>query len=183
MNIQIDWFQIIIQGIGFLGILAAVIAFQAKTHRNIILFRNANTLLFALQYFLLGAYSGAAMNMLSLVRNEIYSWCIRRNKKTIYAQMVFCGIYVVSGILTWAGIESLIIIISKFFSTYAYGVKDTKWLRILTLISVSCMLVYNIYARSLAGVACEILTIISLVIALIRFYVLPRKETKHTDTV
>ena len=174
MNIQIDWFQIMIQGIGVLGILAAVIAFQAKTHRNIILFRNANTLLFALQYFLLDAYSGAAMNMLSLVRNEIYSWCIRRNKKTIYAQIIFCSIYIVSGILTWAGIESLIIIISKFFSTYAYGVKDTKWLRILTLISVSCMLVYNAFAGSLAGVACEILTIISLVIALVRFYVLPK---------
>ena len=179
MNIHIDWFQIMIQGIGFVGIVAAIIAFQAKTHRNIILFRNANTLLFALQYFLLGAYSGAAMNMLSFVRNEIYSWCIKKNKKTIYAQMVFCGIYIVSGILTWAGIESLIIIISKFFSTYAYGIKDTKWLRIFTLISVSCMLVYNIYARSWAGVICEVFTMISLIIALVRFYVLPKHQKEN----
>lgn len=179
MNIQIDWFEILIQGIGFVGIVAAIIAFQAKKHRNIILFRNANTLLFALQYLLLDAYSGAAMNMLSFVRNEIYSWCIKKNKKTIYAQMVFCGIYIVSGILTWAGIESLIIIISKFFSTYAYGIKDTKWLRIFTLISVSCMLVYNIYARSWAGVICEVFTIISLIIALVRFYVLPKHQKEN----
>lgn len=179
MNIQIDWFEILIQGIGFVGTVAAIIAFQAKKHRNIILFRNANTILFALQYFLLGAYSGAAMNMLSLIRNEIYSWCIRRNKKTIYAQMVFCGIYIVSGILTWAGIESLIIIVAKFFSTYAFGVKDTKKLRLLTLISVSCMLVYNIYARSWAGVLCEIFTISSLIIALVRFYVLPKYKKQE----
>lgn len=174
MEIQIDCFEIFIQSIGIIGIIAAIIAFQAKKHRNIILFRNANTLLFALQYFLLGAYSGAAMNMLSLLRNEIYSWCIKRNKKTIYAQIVFCSIYIVSGILTWAGIESLIIIISKLFSTYAFGVKDTKVLRILSLISVSCMLVYNIYARSWAGVICEIFTITSLIIALVRFYVVPK---------
>jgi hypothetical protein len=179
MNIQIDWFEILIQGIGFVGIVAAIIAFQAKKHRNIILFRNANTLLFALQYLLLNAYSGAAMNMLSFVRNEIYSWCIKKNKKTIYAQMVFCGIYIASGILTWAGIESLIIIISKFFSTYAYGIKDTKWLRIFTLISVSCMLVYNIYARSWAGVICEVFTMISLIIALVRFYVLPKHQKQN----
>ena len=176
MEIQIDWFEILIQGIGALGTIAAIIAFQAKKHRSIILFRNANTLLFALQYLLLGATSGALMNMLSLVRNETYSWCIKRNKKTIYAQIAFCIIYVISGIATWKGIESLIVIFSKFFSTYAYGIKDTKWLRIITLISVTLMLIYDALVGSWAGVVCEIFTIVSLVTALIRFFVLPKAQ-------
>ena len=61
--------QIIIQAIGILGILASVIAFQKKKHNQILLFKTLNEFLFAIQYFLLGAYTGMAMNLVGCVRN------------------------------------------------------------------------------------------------------------------
>ena len=50
--------QVCIQVIGALGVLAAVLAFQCKRHDRVMVLRTANELLFALQYALLGAWTG-----------------------------------------------------------------------------------------------------------------------------
>lgn len=73
--------DIIIQLIGGLGIIASIISFQCKKHNSILLFRTLNEFIFAIQYFLLGAYTGMAMNLVGCVRNIIFTKQILQNKK------------------------------------------------------------------------------------------------------
>ena len=47
-------YDIIVRGIGILGILAVVLAFQCRKHSHILIFRAANEFLFAVQYLLFG---------------------------------------------------------------------------------------------------------------------------------
>ena len=66
-------YDIIIQSIGGIGLLCAVIAFQCKKHKNVMLFRTLNEMFFAIQYLCLASYTGVAMNLIGSVRNIIFA--------------------------------------------------------------------------------------------------------------
>lgn len=161
-----DWLT---QGLGVLGILASVLSFQCKSHKRIMLFRTMNELLFGLQYVLLGAYTGAAMNAVGCVRNLIFSRQVETGKKTWLSRALFSGAFVIFSIVTWSGPKSLLVGIAKVLSTFAYGCTDTRRLRWIILFTSTSWLLYNLCVHSIAGVICEAFTLLSLVVSLIRF--------------
>ena len=81
--------DIIIQAIGGLGVLASIISFQCKKHNSILTFRTLNEFMFAIQYFLLGAYTGMAMNLVGCVRNIVFTKQVAQNKKTTVTTIIF----------------------------------------------------------------------------------------------
>lgn len=169
---------IIIQLIGGLGILASIISFQCKKHNFVLLFRTLNEFLFAIQYFLLGAYTGMAMNLVGCIRNIIFTKQISKHKKTTVGVILFSVLFTVFGIVTWQGLKSVLIIIAKILSTLAYGNKNTSFVRKTILISSTGWLVYNLLVFSIAGVLCEAFTLTSIIIGIIRLDILPLKNKK-----
>ena len=165
--------DVIIQLIGGLGIIASIISFQCKKHNSILIFRTLNEGIFALQYFLLGAYTGMAMNLVGCIRNIIFTKQIMQNKKTTTTTIVFGILFLLFGIFTWQGIKSIIIIMAKMLSTIAYGNKNTTIVRAILFITCSSWLIYNYYVFSIAGMLCESFTLISLIIGVIRLDVIP----------
>lgn len=158
----------IIQGIGVLGITASVISFQCKKHGAILTFRTLNELLFAVQYLLLGAYTGAAMNLIGCVRNTVFTQMVKRGKKTTGMCAVFSVLFLVFTAATWAGPKSILIGVAKVLSTVAYGNENPKIVRRLIFLTSSGWLVYNAVVGSYAGVLCEAFTIVSILVAIIR---------------
>lgn len=114
--------DIIIQIIGAFGILASIISFQCKKHNSILFFRTLNEFIFAIQYFLLGAYTGMIVNLVGCVRNIIFSKQISKNKKTTFSIIIFSIMFVVFGFAVWQGPKSLLIIFAKVLSTLAYRI-------------------------------------------------------------
>lgn len=171
--------EILIQAFGFGGILAAVIAFQCKKHKTILFWRTTNEFLFAVQYLLLGAYTGMAMNLVGCVRNIIFAHNVERKKNNLPFIIFFCLLFIGSGIYTWQGYASIFIIVAKLITTLAYGNKNTTIVRCCVLVTSSSWLVYNLFAGSDAGVICEILTLSSLVLGIIRLDILPRIQKKN----
>ena len=165
--------DVIIQLIGGLGIIASIISFQCKKHNSILIFRTLNEGIFALQYFLLGAYTGMAMNLVGCIRNIIFTKQIMQNKKTTTTTIVFGILFLLFGIFTWQGIKSIIIIMAKMLSTIAYSNKNTTIVRAILFITCSSWLIYNYYVFSIAGMLCESFTLISLIIGVIRLDVIP----------
>ncbi|MBR2019600.1 MAG: YgjV family protein [Clostridia bacterium] len=159
---------ILIQVIGYIGVLFVVIAFQCKTHKRVIVLKTTNELIFALQYFLLGAYTGVAMNLVGSLRNFIFVAQVEKGKSTRVAQVVFSLFFVVFGILTWQGPISIAVIAAKLVTTIAYGLKNTRLIRFLTLPTSICWLIYNVVANSSAGVLCEAFTSLSILTAILR---------------
>ena len=166
-----------IQGLGFVGILASILSFQCKTHKRILFFRTLNEFLFGLQYLLLGAYTGAAMNAVGCIRNYVFSMQVRRGKKTVLSRALFSAGFLLFAPATWSGPKSLLIAAAKVLSTYAYGCTDTVRMRWIILTTSASWLIYNACIGSVAGILCEAFTLASLIVALIRFRRHPRSRS------
>lgn len=176
-------FEIFVQFIGVCGVICSLIAFQCKTHGKILFFRTMNEFLFGIQYIFLGAYTGAAMNFIGCVRNIFFAQQVKRGKKTIVSRIVFSVFFIIMVAFTWSGSKSLLIGIAKVASTFAYGCKNTVVMRFIILVTSTAWLIYNIQAGSLAGMLCEIFTLGSIIVALIRIAVekLKSKSEKQAE--
>ena len=174
--------DILIQLIGAFGIAASIAAFQFKKHGTILVFRTLNEALFAVQYFLLGAFTGAAASLIGIARNLIFKNRVAKGKTTTLFIAIFSALFVLFGILTWEGPKSILIIVAKVLSTVSYGNKNTSVIRVIGLVTTTSWLVYNWFVFSIAGVLCEAFTLTSLLVGIVRLDLLPRwKKTTHED--
>ena len=173
--------DICIQIIGGFGILASIVSFQCKKHGTILFFRILNEFIFAIQYFLLGAYTGAVVNLIGCVRNYVFIRQISKSKKTTALIVAFSIIFVIFGLASWEGPKSLLIIGAKILSTIAYGNKNTSVVRGIIFTTGTSWLIYNYSVGSIAGVLCEAFTLISLITGIVRLDIIPRlsREKKH----
>ena len=174
--------DIVIQAIGGLGIIASIAAFQFKKHGTILLFRTLNELLFTVQYFLLGAWTGAAASVIGIARNLIFKRRVEKKQNTAFFIALFSALFTIFGILTWEGPKSILIIVAKVLSTVSYGNKNTTVIRTIGLITTTSWLVYNWFVFSIAGVLCEAFTLTSLIVGIVRLDLLPRLKKHKTKT-
>ena len=177
-------FYILTQIVGYVGVVFVVIAFQCKKHKHVLVLKTTNELIFALQYLMLGAYTGVAMNFIGSLRNFIFVAQVEKGKSTRVGQVLFSVFFVAFGIATWQGPISIAVIAAKLVTTIAYGIKNTRVIRFLTLPTSICWLVYNVVANSTAGVLCETFTSLSIVTAMVRIeliepYLRRRAERKE----
>lgn len=172
--------ELFIQLIGALGVVASIISFQCKKHRSILIFRTLNEGIFTVQYILLGAYTGAAMNIVGCTRNMIFAKQKGGTKKTV---VLFSILFFVFGLLTWQGLKSLLIIVAKVLSTIAYGNKNTTVVRAIIFFTSVSWLLYSILIGTVAGAVNEALTIGSILVGIVRLDVIPRlKKEKPSAT-
>ena len=125
----------LVQLLGFLGLSASVAAFQCKKHKTIVLLRTLNELVFGLQYFFLGAYTGLAMNLIGSVRNILFTRQVEKGRSTKSTMVIFSVLFAIFGLLTWQGMKSLMIVAAKVVSTVAYGNKNPAVVRVLVLLT------------------------------------------------
>lgn len=159
---------IIAQLIGCVGFVLNIFAFQCKKHKGIMLFKTGSELVLTVQYLLLGAYTGAAMNLVGCFRSTIFAMQVEKNRSTRLSRVIFCVFFIVFGLLTWDGPISIFAILGKAGSTIAYGMKKSSIVRLLTLPTCIFWLIYNVHCRSLAGVLSDAFSLISIVVAMIR---------------
>ncbi len=176
---------LIIQLIGFLGLAMSIVAFQFKTHRRIVLCKMTSELFFALQYVLLGAWTAAVLDCLSVVRNLLFVHRAKKNLSTLPVIVGFGAFVVITGFFTFDGLFSLLPIGSKLLTTVSYGIKNEKWLRIITLPSCIMWIIYNLSVGSLAGAITDVLTLGSLLIAMYKFDFkqAPTRDTPRAEEV
>lgn len=164
-----DLLEYVTQFIGVLGMLAAIIAFQCKQHKKLMIYRTANEMLFAVQYAMLGAYTGVAMNVFGSIRNTVFTVMVAKKKNTTAMRFFFSAVFAIFIAITWDGFKSILSGFAKIVSTFAYGSSNPYFVRISILTTSLCWCIYNLYVKSFAGFISEILTISSIIISLIRF--------------
>lgn len=169
-------FEIIVQAIGFIGIALNIWAVQFNKHWQIVLIKTFGALAFVVQYLLLKAWTGAAMDSLGIIRNIIFIFAVQKGKSTKPWVIVFVALTAVIGVFTWEGLISILAIVAKLLSTVSYGINNAHKIRMINLPSSGCWLVYNTLHFSLAGLLNEILVITSIVIAEVRLHKQKRKQ-------
>lgn len=158
------------QIISAIATLLLLLSFQQKTHKKIVLMQAVSGLLFGIQYMMLGAYEGMICNYIGTVRSVAYSF---RGKSKLVDSLVcpilFAVIFVISGIVTYKNIFSLLPIVAMFIASFVLWMPKTQQLRALTMPTSAMWLVYNAVSHSYVAVLTEVLNLISIIIALIRF--------------
>lgn len=171
--------QIFIRAVGIAGFVLGVAAFQSNKHKTIVLTKLGSEVAFTIQYFLLNAYTGSIMNFVGVIRNFVFYKLVEKNKSTKLAMWIFCGIYVLSAIITWEGPASLLPLIGKLCSTVAYSLKNTRAIRIINIPTLTMWIVYNITCGAWEALLTDSISLISILIAMGRFDIVPYFKKKR----
>lgn len=168
------------QIIGFIAMFLCVMSYQAKSAHAIRLIQIVMSFFWVIHFILLGKYTGAVINGVGLVRTIIFFFRGKKWADNIFWLYFFIAAFIVTGIITWESWLSLLCVVAMIFGTLSLYMTDPKLVRIFALGCCPLWLIYDAFAHSYAGVLNEAVTIVSIIVALIRY----KKKTvvpKETD--
>ena len=169
---------IFVRILGILGLITGAIPFQFKRHKHIVLCKGLSTVFFATQYFLLGAYTGAWMDLISSTRNFIFYKFVEKGKSTLPVILAFSLLLVIITATSWGGWFSLLPLIAKILSTVSYGMKKERLLRLITLPSCILWVIYNIIVGGYEAALGDLLNFASILIGIYKFDIRKPKEVE-----
>lgn len=159
----------IIQGVGVLGLLFSIIAFQNKIRKNILRFQSVSGIFFIIHFFLLSALAGAAMSVIVVIRNFVFE---KKETNSWARSPIWFILFVVAGgvsvLLLKQGLISILPAIGVFFGTLAMWQNKPKYIRIYMLLSGLSWVPYLIVVRSYPGLIAQLIGGISLLIGMYR---------------
>ena len=165
---------IVAQVIGVLAVVLYLVSFQLKKRKQIVLATCTSNSLYVLQYLLLGAFSGAILDILSTI-SSFFAGKKRAPWLQRYAKLVACTIFAlifVAGltisILQRDWIE-LLPIAGALLQTGCLWFDDEQTIRKFGLAGAPFWLIYNYISQAYGAAIGSLLTIISTVIAIVRY--------------
>lgn len=169
----------IAQILGIIALSFAVVSYQQKTHKRILVFQLLANTTFCIHFIMLGAVTGGILNAVAATRAIIF---VNKGKKWAENKIwlwVFCAVSIIVGILTWKDLYSILPILGMLCTTAALWIKTPKYVRLVSFPSSPLWLVYNAVNNSFAGAITEIITMCSIIIAIIRLDL--NKNTKSSE--
>lgn len=160
---------ILAQICGIIALILTVIAVQFKTKEKIVMCSVFANIVVAIQFFLLNAITGAVVSIINTIRCIIFYYYKKKDMKpSIIILLIFEIIAVVSGIMSWQNIWSIIPIIVTVIYTYGLWQDNVKVIRIATGIAGFGWAIYDIIVMAYVGAIQEASQLISAIIALFR---------------
>lgn len=170
---------IIPQIVGLLAVVTFLLSYQQKKRRGIIIFNTVSRALYILQYILLGAYSGALLDVLgalsSIVATKKETPFIKKHFKAVLIGIN--AVIVVAGLLIYKTPLDLLPILGVVLHTGAFWIDDEKIIRRVSLAGSPFWFIYNLLSRAYFSALGDILTMVSIIIAMIRY------RNKKSDTL
>lgn len=164
--------------LGFISVALFFYSYQCTEKRKLVAVQTVATALSCVQYLLIGALSGFALNVVCIIRNFAFNYRDKKQSKSLILPIVFSlGMAVVSA-FSWEGIHSLLITSGLVVNTMCMGIFDAKDFRKTILVSSSLILAYNAFAFSYSGMLSESISLLSVVIGIIRY-----NSTQSVQTV
>ena len=160
---------ILIQSVGWLALICSSISFLQKKRISLLLWQATATLISSLYLFLLGAYEGACLDLLSFVGKMVFSKGGAVFKISLSAWRVFFLIcMLIAGILTWSDIFSLLAILGSCLSLFALSMKSPAKIRLISLLVGPCWIIYNLVYHAYPSILMECIALTSIIIGIIK---------------
>ena len=156
------------QGFGILAIILGFISYQLKTQRQLLLIQSTVAVVFCIHYFLIGAYSGMAMNAVNIIRNVAYDYRTQKGLRTKLIPIAFVAVQVVMCALTWEAWYSIFVLLGICINTYCMSFSDPQNVRKSILVSSPLVLLYDGFAHSVGGMIYESVSIVSAFVGILR---------------
>ena len=156
---------------GALAVILFLGSYQLKTRKNIIFCNVLSRVLYILQYIFLGEFIGAAMDI-----SAIPSSMIAEKKEHPFVKkyempiIITVNLLIVGlGIAFYKNVYSLLPIFGVLFETVALWFSRERVVRLVSLFGAPFWLSYNLICGAYASAVGNILTMISILLALYRY--------------
>ncbi len=164
---------IIPQIIGLLAVATFILSYQQKKRSSIITFNVISRVLYILQYLLLGAFSGAVLDILgaisSVIAGKKHIAFIKKHTTailiSIHACIILAGVIIAFINRSWLDLFSLT---GVLLHTSAFWINNEKIIRRVSLLGSPFWFVYNLLSRAYGSAIGDVLTMCSIIIAMIR---------------
>lgn len=162
------------QIVGIVAVGLYLSSYQLKKRKHIVLITCISNALYVLQYIMLGAFSGAVMDLMSTISSF---FAVRKNTQPFrkYAKPFAClnliiiaaaGITV--AVLRKDAIE-LLALIGALFQTGGLWFEDEQTIRKFGLCGAPFWLVYNFISQAYGAALGSVIAIVSIIIAMVRY--------------
>ena len=162
--------EMAVQAIGFVGVAFFIASYQIKSNKTLCLCQMIGCIIFCVQFFIMGEYTGAVSLIINIIRNLLlvkraeWKWVDRRS-----TMLAILALLAAMTIYTWNGIISLLPFVMVAVTTIGYWSNNAQKIRLSQFIGSPCVLLYDVLIRSWGGVLNETITLVSIIISVIRF--------------
>ncbi len=168
--------EILAQIFGIIGLIIMAIGMQFRRKKNMLLAQIATNTCYIIQYFLLGAITGAFTFIVNNLRSStFYYYSKKRKKPNIWLLFLFSVLAITMGLTTYKNIFSIIPVTSSVITTYGAWQKKAKIFRIAIMISSFILIFHDLYFGAYAGMLSYTITFTSTLIGFIK-YQIPKKN-------
>jgi hypothetical protein len=138
--------------------------------------------LYTVHFYLLGAFTGSAMNAVGGTRSYIYSK-VTPSIKNIWVLLFFTVLAIGATIWTWQGYISILPLLGSSSGAIAYWQSNPKIIRRLAMIAPPLWFTYNAISGSYPGMAIEVIMLTSNIVGQYRFDVRRSKGATRMPVV
>jgi len=166
--------EIIAQVMGIFGLIIIVLSFQAKENKKFFILQGLGSLMFFINFLMIGAIAGALFNMANLVRGLLFSKESKKVWKLVLVEILYIGCFVFSLWTVWGNGFQIFLSSLPFIALCAMSVVmwmgNSRHIRYSQIIYMSpAWIVHNVFNFTLGGLLCEVFNMISALVALIRY--------------
>ena len=167
--------------LGLCAVAMFVLSYQLKSRHQIIFFNAGSRLLYVAQYILLGAFEGALLDITAFFVSLL---CRSREagfvKKHFIPTVLLANAAIIAlGMLTYQNLFSLLPILGVIFETLALWLRKERNIRIVSLLGAPFWLAYNLLNAAYGSAVGNVITLVSITAAIIRYDVLGKPADNH----
>ena len=145
--------------------------FQSNKRKRMLVMQTLSALLWTAHFFLLGAFTGSAMNLITVGRNYVFFEVGK--KRDVRIPLMIGAVFILAAILTWQGPSSLLPLTGSLIGTLAFWQIKPHYIRLIAIPGPCCWFAYNVLSRSYAGMMTDSLVLLSVLLGIYRFDILP----------
>lgn len=162
------------QIVGVLAVLAMLLSYQQKRRRGILLLGGVSRVLCVIQYVMLGAYSGAVLDVVGALSTAI----AEKKEKPFVKRYLVVIIAAVNAVILAAGITiavqnhraiDVFAILGVLFEVNALWLTREQHIRWVSLIGSPCWLLYNLLSGAYGVTIGNVFVIVFIIVGLIRY--------------
>ncbi len=166
-----------IMGFGAMG--CNVISLQQKKKRNLVLCQLLGSSMFAISFFMLGAYAAFLQNVVATIRNLLFSREKMSEKANKIWTWIFLGLFLLAyGMTFWVFGEAFtpknallqaLPTIAMCIMSVAFSLKNVFQIRLLSIINAVFWLIYSLVYVNMGDIVSELMCIASSVVGILRY--------------
>lgn len=170
--------------VGVLAVVIFVLSYQQKTRRGIVVCNVISRALYVLQYILLFAFEGAVLDIIGIIASVL-----AQNKdkpfikKHLKAFIIGVNLLIVGATAAlYKNAFSLLPMFGVLLHTGAFWLSDEKHIRRVSFLGSPFWLAYNIYSSAFGSAIGDVMTMVSIGIAIFRYDIKKKDKRQNNDT-